>query len=178
MKRLHRAHPFTGRPSRPDGRTTSTSAIRAKTAKMREAGQDQDAEGEHLPEDERAEERAPERAEAADHHHDERLDDDVDVHAGHDAAHRRDQRAAEAGEERAGHEHQRVELADIGAERGEHLAVVGRGADHAAGAGAAEQQPAGDRERRPEQDDEQVVVRNDDAEDLEAAGEARRPRHR
>ena len=99
----------------------------------------------------RAEERAPERAEPADHHDDERLDDDVDVHAGHDAAHRRDQRAAEAGEERAGHEHQRVELADVGAERGEHLAVVGGGADHAAGAGAAEQQPAAERDRRPEQ---------------------------
>ena len=124
----------------------------------------------------RAEERAPERAEAADHHHDERLDDDIDVHARHDAAHRRDQRAAEAGKERARHEHQRVELADVGAERGEHLAVVGRGADHAAGAGAAEQQPARHRQRRPERDDEQIVVRDDDAEELEPAREAWRTR--
>ena len=123
-KQVHRPHPFIGRPSRPEGRTTSTSAISTNTANSEKPGQIENTERQHLPEHQRAEERAPERAEPADHHHDERLDDDVDVHAGHDAAHRRDQRAAEAGEERAGHERQRVELSDVGAERGEHLAVV------------------------------------------------------
>ena len=169
-------HRFTGRPSRPAGRTTSTNAISTNTAKMEKPGQHQDAERQHLAEDDGAEEGAPERSEPADHHDDEGFDDDVDVHAGHDAAYRRDQGSAQAGEERAGHEHQRVELADIGAERGQHLAVVGGGAHHASGARAAEQQPAGKRDRRPKGDDEQVVVRHDDAEDLEPAGKAWRPR--
>ena len=64
---------------------------------------------------------------------------------------------------------QRIELADIGSERGEHLAIVGGRADHAPRSGAAEQEPARNRERRAERDDEQAVVRNDRTENLEAA---------
>ena len=133
-------------------------AISGEDGEDREARKDQDAEGQHLAVDQGTEERPPQRAEPADDDDDERLDDDLDVHARQDALDRRHQRAAQPGEERAEREHAGVEPADIGAEGAEHLAVEGGGAHHAADVGAMEDEPEAAGDRRPQHHDEEVVV--------------------
>ena len=114
----------------------------------REARDEQDPEGQHLAVDERAEEGAPERAEPADHDDDERLDDHLGVHAGHDGLDRRHQRAAEPAEERADHEDAGVEPVDVDAERAQRLAVERGGADEAARPRAVQHEPEGERDAR------------------------------
>ena len=66
----------------------------------------------------------------------------------------RDQRAAQPGQERAEHEHARVERVDVDAERAEHLAVERGGADEAADARALQHEPEGQGDGRPQQQDE------------------------
>src|ERR1700676_5496658 len=102
-----------GRPRRPHGRRIKMTAISANTENSENPGKTRNAEAQHLAIDARAEEGAPERAEAADHHDDEGLDDDLDIHAGDDALDLRHEGSRDAGEKRGELEHPGIEPADI-----------------------------------------------------------------
>ena len=78
------------------------------------------------------------------------------------------------GQEGAEHEDGREEPRLVDAERGDHLAVLGGGADQDAPARAVEEQPEAERDQRAEDDDREVVGGKELARDRHRAGQARR----
>ena len=106
---------------------------------------------------------AADRADAADDDDDEGQDQDVLAHADLHGEDRRLHHAGEAGERGAEAEHQRVEQLDVDAERADHLAIGGAGADQHADARAHHQDVEQQRDRERRQDDDQAIERIVDA---------------
>ena len=137
---------------------------------------DPDAERLDLADQQRGEERARDAAHAADDDDDERVRDRAEVEEELRRLARNLQRAAEAGEQRPEREHAGEEPFLVHAERADHLAVLGGRPDQRAPAGAVEEEPERAEHERPDRDQEEVVLRERDAEDVDRAAEARRPR--
>ena len=81
------------------------------------------------------------------------------------------QRAAQTREQAAEEEHAGEHHALVDAERADHLAVLGRGADQRAPAGAVEQQPQQAEHHRADADQEQLIEREAQPEDVGAAAQ-------
>ena len=122
--------------------------------------QQEDAEGLQQGDQQAGEIGAGQAAEAADHDDDEGVGDDGEVQLQVGGAVGKRQRAAEAGEAGAEGEDQGEQQALIDAEGGDHLAVLGGGADQGAPAGAGEQQPQHGQDDGADGDHQQVVERD------------------
>ncbi len=104
--------------------------------RAQQIGQEGAAERVDHADEDRGHERAADRADAADDDDDEGEDQDVLAHADLHGEDRRLHQPGKAGERRAEAEHQRVEQLDVDAERADHFAVRGAGADQHADARA------------------------------------------
>ena len=137
---------------------------------------DADAQRLDLGDDDGSEISAGDRSHAADHHDHEGVAQDGEVHRQVGGLARELQRAAKAGEERAAGEHRGEQQRLIDAERADHLAVLGGGADEASEAGLGLQQVEQEEDERTGEEQEQVVGRKAAVEDLDRAAQARRAR--
>ena len=171
-----RAWPASGRPIRPQGRTTSTSAIIRNTSTSVIFGKIEDAEGLQLPDQQRRQERAGHRAHAAHHRDDEGLGDHRDVHVRVGGKLGRLQRAAEPGQRRAEEQRAGEQQRLVDAQRAHHLAVLRGGAHQHAEAGLVHQQPQQAQHQRAHDDQEQLVGGKAMAEDVDGMPQPRRAR--
>ena len=121
---------------------------------------DQDAEGVEFRHQHRGDKGADDAAETADHHHHEHVDDDAQVQRVVHGVARNLQRAAKRGKKNAEREYAGEQPFLIDAECSHHVAVLGRGADQHAPAGALEQQPQDSSTTGLSTNQEQVVGRN------------------
>ena len=120
--------------------------------------------------------RAADRAHAADHHDDECVADHDQVQRQIGRLARNLQRAAEAGQEGAEHEHDGEQHRLVDAERAHHFAILGGGADQPSEAGLRQHQMQQQQYDRADDDQEQVVAREIAPEDFDRAAQARRAR--
>jgi hypothetical protein len=142
----------------------------------RDFRQDQNAEGVKLGNDHGGEKCAGDAAEPADHHDHEHFDDDPQVHVVACGLARQLQRSAQRGKKNAERKHAGEQPFLIDAERGDHVAVLRRGADEDAPAGAMEEKPQNGEHRGAEGDQEQFVARHCLPENLHRAFEPGRAR--
>ena len=145
---------------------------------QRDLGEDQDAEGLQLGDQQRRQERSRHRAHAAHHRHDEGLGDDGDVHVRVGGELGRLQRAAEPGQRRAEEQRAGEQQRLVDAQRAHHLAVLRRRPHQHAEARLVHQQPQGAQHQRPHGDQEQLVGGKAMAEDVDRAAQPRRARPR
>ena len=120
--------------------------------------------------------RSDDRAHAADHHHDERIGDDRQIHAEIGRFARELQRAAETGQQCAEGKNGGEQYRLIYPERAEHLAVFGRGANQAAKARARKHDVEHAKHDRRDDHQKGVVARQLATEDFDGAAQARRAR--
>ena len=106
----------------------------------------------------------PIRIDAADDDDDEGEDEDFLAHADLRLVDRRHQHAGKPGEHRANAEHGCEQQPDIDAERADHLAVRGAGADQHAESGPRDQPVQAECDETADDDDEHAVAWIDDAE--------------
>ncbi len=129
-----------------------------------------------LGDDDGGEIRAGDRAHAADHHHHECITDHGEIHRQIGRLACELQRAAKSGQERAAGEHRRKQQRLVDAERADHLAVLGGGADQAAETGLGQQQIDQQQHDRADNEQEQVIGREAPVEDFDRAAQSRRAR--
>ena len=137
---------------------------------------DADAEGLGDADQDGGQERAADAAQPAHHGDHEGVGDDGEIEIEVGGLARDLQRAAQAGQHGAGEEHRGEELGLIDAQRAHHLAILGGGAHQRAPARAGEQEPHRAQHDRADGDQQQVVGRDELAQDLDRHGEAGRAR--
>ena len=120
--------------------------------------------------------RSDNRAHAADHDHDEGIGDHREIHAEIRRLAGELQRAAKPGEQRAQGKDSGEQDRLIDAERAEHLAIFGRGANQTAETGPREYGVQHAQHQRRDDDQEGVVTRQLPPEDLDSAAQTRRAR--
>ena len=163
-----------GRPRRPHGRTMSTAAITTKISTIEMRGRIRMPKAFSTPMS----------SEARSAPHTEPMPPittttkastmTVGVHHRGERHARHLQRPREPRQERAQHEDAREEPRLVHAERGDHLAVLRRGANQHAPARAVEDEPEPERDQGPEGDHREVVGREELAEERHRPAEARR----
>jgi hypothetical protein len=162
-----------GLPKRPRGRNTSTAAI---TTNSTTSVSFESPAAMHSALISRREEGARDAAHAADHHHHESVGDRREVERQLRGLARDLERAGEPRERRAQREHPGEQPFLVDAQRGGHIAILGRGADQPAPAGAVQQQPKRPHHRRADRDQREVVFRERRSQDLDRAAQPRRAR--
>jgi hypothetical protein len=130
-----------------------------KDEHQRDLGEDQDAEGLELADDERGHKGAGHAAHAADDGDDESLGDDVEVHARGRGGFWNLQGATEPGQEGAEEEGAGEEERLVDAERADHVAVLRRGAHEDSEARPPEQHPQSAEHDRTGGDEDELVGR-------------------
>ncbi len=139
-------------------------------------GADADAQRLDLGDENGGEIGAGNRAHAADYHDDEGVAEHGEVHGEVRRLARELQRAAEAGEERAGGEHRGEQQRLVDAERAHHGAVLGRRTHETPEPGARQHEMQNDEDRRSHRDQQEIVAGEAPAEYVDRAAQARRAR--
>ncbi len=137
---------------------------------------DADAKRPDYADDQRRHESAANAAEAADDGYDENIGDDRQVHIQIRRLARQLQRARESRKQRADEEHARKKPRRIDAERGGHVAILGRRTHQQTPARACQRERQGGQHERRERNQQQIVLRHRLAEDRDRAGKSRRTR--
>ena len=139
-------------------------------------GKDPDAEGGQLADQQRRQGRSRDAAHAADHDHDEGIGDDPQIHVVGDRIAGQLQGATEGRERRPQHEHRGEQPGLIDPKCGDHLPILGRRPHQHPPPGFLEQQVQRPQHQGPKDDQNELVLGKALAEDLDRAGQARRPR--
>ena len=134
---------------------------------------DQNAERVQFGNQHRRDEGTDNAAEPADHHDNENIDDDPQIHGVMHRIARDLQRTAERREKNPDRKHAGEQPFLIDPERGHHVAILRRGADQHAPPRSLEQQPQQAKHQRTKRDQEEVVGRNVLAEEINRALESR-----
>ena len=131
-----------------------------------------DAQRLHFGDDDGREKGAGDGTHPADHHDDECIADHHQIEPEIGGLARHLQRAAKSGEESAKHEDNGEQHGLVDAERADHLAVLGGGADQPAEAGPRQHQVKQQQDERADRDQEKIVARKIAPENFDGAAQA------